>query len=539
MKTFTTYLTKILGREPDQGEMHFYNCFNPENYNIQKRFDRYSASRALFLNIDDDHYLYVSNHTSKLRCSLDMATRQLNTSECYKHGQGNIMLGITKPENEKHINARISNYNIYLHSTSQHEANDALKRVSQFSDHISLIKDETPWERICNMCAEIQTGIHLTCSAQRLLKHYKNGLIYLVEENRDKNFKNAIKYLDTIPAFIGKTRSFPIISLDNELTTLELPIANLKQLFLLQNTASPAKSVLDQNTEDPNSIDLDKEPEDLLEQLANFLKKEKKESPSKKLCFDSLPDLFIENFPLKSLSFTPNGISLHILSAIVSLHYRGYKPLALSYYAETKADFPQEIDTSLSAIAKAAKLFGIPMANNCIIHGKENHLKLFFICKKQDDIIPDTFQEENNFICLLGDPNGEIRGSAYAHILGHKTPFTPPGIMTGTLAALVDVLDECKNKNILVSANFIGRGGLITALKTACSHSKGAKIYSERKGPEQIFIYGEHQAAALISIKEKHLIDLAKITSNYNLSSSTIGRVTENNDIIINNKSLS
>jgi hypothetical protein len=387
MKTFTQYLIQILGREPSQEEMHFYNCFNPETYDTQKRFDRYSASRALFLNVDDDHYMYVSNHTSKLRCCLDMATRQLNSSECYRHAQGNIMLGITKPENEKHLNARISNYNIYLQSTGRHEASDTLKRVSQFSDHISLIRDETPWERICTMCVETKTGIHLTCSSQRLLKHYKNGLIYIVEEHQDRNFKNAIKDLDTIPAFIGKTRSFPIISLDNELGVLELPIANLKQLSLLQNTSPAAKAVIDPDIKDSDPIDIENEPNDLFANLVSFLEKEKKENPSKKLHFENLPDLYIENFPLRSLSFTPNGLSLHTLTAIVSLHYRGYKPLAVSYFAETTADYPHDIDATLSAVAKAAKLFEIPMANNCIIHGKEDHLKLFFICKKHISVI--------------------------------------------------------------------------------------------------------------------------------------------------------
>jgi selenophosphate synthetase-related protein len=63
----------------------------------------------------------------------------------------------------------------------------------------------------------------------------------------------------------------------------------------------------------------------------------------------------------------------------------------------------------------------------------------------------------------------------------------------------------------------------------------GASIYSERKGPAQLFIFGEPQAAAMVTIRERHLIDLARITSNYNLTSTTIGRVTDNPEIKINN----
>ncbi|MDZ7796283.1 MAG: hypothetical protein U5N56_04195 [Candidatus Marinimicrobia bacterium] len=39
----------------------------------------------------------------------------------------------------------------------------------------------------------------------------------------------------------------------------------------------------------------------------------------------------------------------------------------------------------------------------------------------------------------------------------------------------------------------------------------------------------------MISIKENKLIDLARITSNYNLTSTTVGRVRKEKEININN----
>ncbi len=536
MNLFTTQLSKILGHNPTSGEMKFFQCFDPETFDKDKRFARYNESKTLFINIDDEHYMYVSNHTNKLRCCLDISTRQLNGSECYSHDQGTIMLGFTKPENAKHLNARINNYHIYLQNTSRHETENKLKTVSQFADHIALIQDETPWERLCAMCNETKAGILLTASARRLLKPYKNGLIYIVPEHQDRNFKNAIQDLDTIPAFIGKTISIPIITLENETANFELPIASLKQLFLLQNKIQTSKTTQEIQETKTESIELKNEPENILEKLIEFVENEEKNNPPKKLKFDDIPDLYIINFPLSSLSFTPNGLNQHTISSIVSLYYRGYKPLALSYFAQSISESPHDIDSTLNVIAKSAKLFGIPMANNCIVSGDSDKLKLFFICTKEDCFIPDQFEKEGDFLCLIGDPNGELKGSAYANVLGYDTPFTPPGVMTATLAALVDVIEDCKNKNILTTANYIHRGGLITALHKASRKGNGATIYSERKGPEQLFIYGEHQAAALVSIKEKHLIDLARITSNLNITSSTIGRINNEGVISVNNK---
>ncbi|MDZ7820729.1 MAG: hypothetical protein U5N26_02315 [Candidatus Marinimicrobia bacterium] len=210
------------------------------------------------------------------------------------------------------------------------------------------------------------------------------------------------------------------------------------------------------------------------------------------------------------------------------------QPLALSYYMESTVSAPQKLDQLLEAMKKGAELFEVPIANHCIVPGDANRLKLFFVSRHRKKAVPRVFQDPGDFICLLGDPGGTIRGSAYAEALGYQSAFSPPGVMRGTIAAMINVLEECERKEILSSVNAIQRGGLFAALHRACGQSLGASVYSERKSPEQVFIFGEPQAALLVSIKEKNLIDLARITSNYNLTSTTIGRVREAGEININ-----
>jgi phosphoribosylformylglycinamidine (FGAM) synthase-like enzyme len=222
----------------------------------------------------------------------------------------------------------------------------------------------------------------------------------------------------------------------------------------------------------------------------------------------------------------------------VNAQIRGFDPLAISFFMQSASESPQEIDPYLSALKKSAKLFGVPVANNCVVPGDENLLTLFIISKKSADALTPVFQHEGDFICLLGDPNGVLKGSAYANLHGMNDPHTPPGVMAGTLAALVDVVKECKERHIISSASMIARGGLINTLCEGTSGRLGASIYSERKGPEQVFIFGEPQACAMVTIKEKHLIDLARITSNYNLTSTTIGRVTKERGVKVNNTML-
>ncbi|MCD6337322.1 MAG: hypothetical protein J7M01_03720, partial [Candidatus Marinimicrobia bacterium] len=483
--------------------------------------------------------IYISNHTNRLRCYLDMATRHLDTSSCYIHEHGAIMLDVTTPENEKYLRSRHTNYHIYVQPAAAHAAAQSLTAVSKFADHISLIRDETPWERLCRVCVDTNTGGHITASSKRLFKVYENGLLYIVEDYQHLHFKEACKELDSVPVFIGKTVSFPILSLDNEKGLLEIPLSTLKSLQQEQIKKGGGKHPLDPITEDGETIDINDEYTDITERLFNFLQEENNEYPVKYYSFENdMLKLKIDAIPLNGLSFSLNGIELHTLSSIVNLQIRGYKPLALSYYLESTADSPQDIEPYLSIIKKSAKLFNIPIANNCIVPGDTNRLKLFFISKQEKDVLPHTFQQDGDFICILGDPSGVLKGSAYASVYGKTEPYTPPGVMTGTLAALVDVVKECTESKIISSVLMIGRGGLITALKKASSEGLGASIYSERKEPAEVFIYGEPQAAAMVTLKESHLINLARITSNFNLTSTTIGRVTKNPNITVNNEIL-
>ena len=539
MNDYKKYLTKLLGRDPSELEMRVFAPFDPYETDREKLFAHFGRSKPLFINIDDEHYLYISNHTNRLRCCLDMATRHLRSSACYPHEHGTIMLGVTKPENQKTLRSRQTNYHIYIQSASERSAEDDLTAVSHFADHISLIRDESPWEHLCEVCSETNTGAHITASMDRLFKHYKDGLLYIVSDREHLRFKEACRNMAGVPIFIGKTVSYPILSLDNEMGMLEIPLPTLKTLIRDQFKTGAANHPSNPDSQDIDTLNEMVERSDVIEKLFAQLKMENKEYPAKTYKItETAPELHVDAFPLNGLSFSLNGIELHTLSTIVDLKIKGYEPLALSYFIETSADTPLDVDPYLSIINKSAKLFNIPVANNCIIPGATNRLKLFFISRRSINPIESAFQNPGDFICLLGDPNGVLKGSAYANIHGQAEPYTPPGVMTGTLAALVDVVDECHQKGIIASASMIKRGGLIAQLKKAGETGLGASIYSERKGPSRVFIYGEPQAAAMVTIKENHLIDLARITSNYNLTSTTIGRVTDISNIVINDEIL-
>jgi hypothetical protein len=536
MSDFKAHLHKLLGREASKQELRTFSCFDPEMADRRKRFSRYSESKPLFLNIDDENYVYISNHSNALRCELDMATRHLDTSFCYRHPYGNIMLGIVHPGKERHLRARFTDYHIYVQPAAAKAAAQSLNRVADNADHIAMINEETPWERLCRVCVATNTGGHITTSHQRLFTPLDNGLLYFVPQYGEKAFKKAVSAFDHPPYFIGKTVSHPILSLDNEDGLLEIPLNTLRVLQQLQQKALPTKNYIPAGAnETPVNDETPVAPEEITG-LLSFLEAENKEYASETYHIsEALPELRIDPYPLRGLAFSENGVQLHTLSAITDLFIRGLRPLALTWYMETSAESPQDTETLIGAITKSAGLFDIPVANYLLVPSDTDRLHLFFVSRGDNRPSNGLFREAGEFICLLGDPNGTLCGSAYAMATGNDTICHPPNVMTGTLASLVDVVDSCFKKNIITSAIPVRRGGLTAALHRACSAGKGAAIYAERKSPEREFMFGEPQAAVMVSLKEKNLIDLARITSHYNLTSTTIGRVTEKPEISINN----
>lgn len=536
MQDLDRILQKLLGHEVTAIEQKAFADFDPLEQDRRKRFNRYNINRDVYINIDDMHYLYLSNHRDALRCRLDMAAHYLYSPLCYKHENGWLMLGITRPEQEQHIRSRFIDYAIYFQPVTSGEDEKDLQLLRYYAAYIALVADEAPWERLCRVCLEHQTGAHITAAAQRLFAEYENALLYFIPDNRNADFKAAVEKAGMFPRFLGKTVRYPVLSLDNEDGLLDIPLSTLRLVLQQLQQYSPARNGIGETDPEADPVFEAEAPEDPAT-LLKVLESENNSAPTHTYeGKNGIPDLQIDTFPMWGMRFNEKSAELHALSAIVDLQVHGKKILAMSCFIESSAEYPQDNENVMAALRKSASLFDIPLAN-CRIHAGENdRLTLFFVSRDTEDPLPAEFSDAGDFICLLGDPNGELRGSAYAKALGHPEGFTPPGVMSGTLAALVDVLNVCKEKRILASARMIRRGGLFAALHAACGSRRGANIYSERKGSEAAFIYGEPQAAVLISIKEKYLINLARITSKYNITSTTIGRVTPEPGIIINNR---
>ena len=80
-------------------------------------------------------------------------------------------------------------------------------------------------------------------------------------------------------------------------------------------------------------------------------------------------------------------------------------------------------------------------------------------------------------------------------------------------------------------------GGLAIALENLIkptNHAFGAKVFISRKMKPIELIYGEQYGTFLVILNEKNLMEFQRICMKHNAPCSTIGRVINTSQIIIN-----
>ena len=144
---------------------------------------------------------------------------------------------------------------------------------------------------------------------------------------------------------------------------------------------------------------------------------------------------------------------------------------------------------------------------------------------------------EDDFIVLLGSHNVSLGGSSYlseihSKIAGSLFHFNPDDEKNVQNACL-----DLINSKIISSAHDLSDGGLAVSLAemVVCSENNlGANIFYESKISDVELLFGECAGTILVSLNQSKLIDLELIAKKYNVHCQTIGTVTSDSKLKIN-----
>ncbi|MAV63817.1 MAG: phosphoribosylformylglycinamidine synthase II [Candidatus Marinimicrobia bacterium] len=148
------------------------------------------------------------------------------------------------------------------------------------------------------------------------------------------------------------------------------------------------------------------------------------------------------------------------------------------------------------------------------------------------------FKEVGDFIILIGSLSSTLGGSEYLKIIHNKIEGPIANFDINYEIAVQKLCLKAIEKGIVKSAHDISKGGLSINIVESLLNSKdsriGAKINIDSKLRHDEVLFGECQSAIIITINEQDLLSIVSMAKELNVYTQTIGRVTDDKMLSIN-----
>ena len=154
-----------------------------------------------------------------------------------------------------------------------------------------------------------------------------------------------------------------------------------------------------------------------------------------------------------------------------------------------------------------------------------------------DNTMTMNFKKEGDLIGVIGNVSPSLGGSTYLKKMYNKIEG-PLSIFSPT--AEIDLQSLCLdliNKKIINSAHDVSDGGLAVALSKSISKSEGdlgAQIYIDHKLRNDELLFGECPSLIIVTFDEEKLYELVLLSQKYDVNTQTIGKVSNNGKLEIN-----
>ena len=154
-----------------------------------------------------------------------------------------------------------------------------------------------------------------------------------------------------------------------------------------------------------------------------------------------------------------------------------------------------------------------------------------------NNLMTVNFKEKDDLIVVLGSLNGQLGGSEYLKILHNKVEGPISNINISLERKVQETCLEAIKAGLLNSAHDLSDGGLSVSLAESVIMSDsnlGAEINVVRKLEDVELLFGECPSVIVVTLNQDNLYNLVKIAKSHDIHTQTIGKVTDNNHLIIN-----
>jgi len=154
-----------------------------------------------------------------------------------------------------------------------------------------------------------------------------------------------------------------------------------------------------------------------------------------------------------------------------------------------------------------------------------------------DNFTSASFKDDGDFIIALGSINSTLGASEYLKTIYGKIEGPVHNFDIESELSVQKLCLDAIKQGFIKSAHDLSDGGLAVNISESILFSKkgiGAKINLSRKLREDELLFGECQSVIIVSIEENNLHELVSMANKLNVYTQTIGKVTDNNRLTIN-----
>lgn len=197
-------------------------------------------------------------------------------------------------------------------------------------------------------------------------------------------------------------------------------------------------------------------------------------------------------------------------------------------------------------IGDACRAFNTPVTGGNVSFYNESNLGAVYptpvigmvgLIENSERYMDISFKDPGDMIVLIGALNGGIGGSEYLKQEHGRVEGPIPDISLEIESSLHKIILSLISEGSIKSAHDISDGGLAVNLSESLCLSKkklGANISIDRKLREDEILFGESQGVVVITINPENLHLVSGLCHEHEIYSQTIGTITDNSRLVIN-----
>lgn len=234
------------------------------------------------------------------------------------------------------------------------------------------------------------------------------------------------------------------------------------------------------------------------------------------------------------------GTQAAVAEAARNLVCTGARPLAvtncLNFGNPERPEVYWQLQQSIRGLADACRALDLPVVSGNVSLYNETSgrnipptpvVGMIGLLDDLEGRCPGWFQDEGDFIFLLGQSRDELGGSQFLRLMGQALSGEPPEVDLDAERRLQGAVLEGISAGIIRSAHDVSEGGLLVALAEATLFStKGTRCPALTGEASQAGLYfGESQGRIILTVSPRRVPELQALTKRHRVPVAALGVV--------------